>query len=69
MALPSKTSTAMYKTIADRKDEEKRVALLWMYIASKGLLPDFTEYYKLHRSKTMEEIDKEFKSITKDKEI
>lgn len=59
----------MYKTIAELKDEEKRVALLWMYIASKGLLPDFTEFYRLHRSKTMEEIEKEFKSITKNKEL
>lgn len=49
-----------YKTIKEQRAEEKRTALLWLFITSRGLLPDFTEFYKLHHSQTMEEIDREF---------
>ena len=49
-----------YKPARDRQTEERKTALLWLYLASKGLIPDFTEFYKLHHSQTMEEIDREF---------
>lgn len=52
-----------YKTIREQRDEEKRTALLWFYICSKGLLQDFTEFCKLHHSQTLQEIDREFKEL------
>lgn len=49
-----------YKTIREQRDEEKRTAILWLFIASRGLLQDFTDFYKLHHSQTLTEIDREF---------
>lgn len=57
-----------YKTIAEQREEEKRAALLWLYVCSKGLLQDFTEFYKLHHSQTLEEIDRELKELLKEKD-
>lgn len=61
----------MYKTTAQRKQEaqeEKKTALLWLFVASRGLLADFTDFYKLHHSQTMEEIDREFKKLLKNRD-
>ena len=52
-----------YKTARERAEDEKKSALLWLFIASRGLLPDFTEFYRLHRSQSLQEIDSEFRTL------
>ncbi len=54
-----------YKTAAERLEAERKTALLWLFVASEGLLQEFTEFYRRHRSQTLEEIDNELRSITK----
>lgn len=50
-------------TPTQRKREDRERALLWLFIGSRGLLDDFKEFYRLHRSKSLEEIDNEFKQL------
>lgn len=50
-------------TPTQRKREDRERALLWLFIGSRGLLDGFKEFYRLHRSKSMEEIDNEFKNL------
>lgn len=49
-----------YTPMKERMAEERKTALLWLFVASRGLLSDFTDFYKLHHSQTMEEINREF---------
>ena len=50
-------------TPTQRKREERERAILWLFIGSKGLLYDFKEFYRLHQSKSLEDIDNEFKQL------
>lgn len=54
----------MYKTIADRRDEDRRAALLWLYITSKGLLPDFTEFCRERKDMSLAEVEAELRAET-----
>jgi hypothetical protein len=55
------------RTTAERREDEKRVAALWLYIASKGLLNDFTEFYRQRRDRSLAEIDQELRQIANEK--
>lgn len=57
-----------YKSITQRKREEKQIALLWLYLCSKGLLTDFKQFYRLHQAQTLEQIDEEMKKLLNDKD-
>lgn len=54
----------MYKKISERQKDEKREAILWLYLHAKGLIGDFTSFYDLHRAKTLDEIERELREIT-----
>ena len=54
----------MYKKATERTKDEKREAILWLYLHAKGLIEDFTGFYDSHRAKTLEEIEREIREIT-----
>ncbi len=55
----------MYKTVRQRAQEERQTALLWLFIAQRGLLPEFTEFYKAHHDTPMMRIDELFRECSK----
>ncbi len=55
----------MYTPTQQRKQDERQTALLWLFIASRGQLQEFREFYKLHHSQTLAEIENELKKLTK----
>lgn len=54
----------MYKTTAQRRDEERQQALLWLFLTSRGLVEEFTAFCKANRDRTTNEIDNEIKRLT-----
>ena len=54
----------MYKTVAQRREEDKQQALLWLFLTSRGLVGEFTAFCKANREKTITEIDNEIKQYT-----
>ena len=55
----------MYKTIRQRVAEERQTALLWLFLAQRGLLPEFTAFYKAHHDDTMQTIEQLFRECNK----
>ena len=47
----------MYKTTNQNKTE----ALLWLFITSRGLLQDFTEFCRERKEKSLAEVEKELR--------
>jgi uncharacterized protein YydD (DUF2326 family) len=54
----------MYKTTAQKRDEDKQQALLWLFLTSRGLVEEFTAFCKANRDRTVNEIDNEIKQLT-----
>lgn len=54
----------MYKTTAQRRDEEKQKALLWLFLTSRGLVEEYTAFCKVNSDRTVSEIDNEIKQLT-----
>jgi hypothetical protein len=54
----------MYKKISEQQRDEKREAILWLYLHTKGLIEDFTRFYDLHRAEDLDEIERKLREIT-----
>lgn len=54
----------MYKTTAQKRDEDKQQALLWLFLTSRGLVEEFTTFCKVNRDRTVSDIDNEIKQLT-----
>lgn len=54
----------MYETITQRQRNEKQTALLWLYLASEGLLESFTEFCRSRRDLSLAEVERELREIT-----
>ena len=45
-----------------RREQEKRAALLLLYIYDNDLIKDFTEFYKKNKDRPIEEVEKELQT-------
>lgn len=57
----------MYKPASQRKEDDKRAALLLLFIYDRDLTQEFTEFYKQNKDRPLEEVEKELtnkKNIT-----
>lgn len=52
----------MYKSASQRKEDDKRAALLLLFIYDRDLTQEFTEFYKRNKDRPLEEVEKELKS-------
>lgn len=55
----------MYKSASQRKEDDKRAALLLLFIYDRDLTQEFTEFYKRNKDRPLEEVEKELKSKKK----
>ena len=54
----------MKKNLSKRQAEEKQLALLWLFIHSKGMAQDFTEFYRDRMGLSLAEVERELREIT-----
>ena len=53
-----------YKTVTQQKDEDRRAALHWLFLADRGLLDEFTEFCRENKDMSLDEIDSKLRTIT-----
>lgn len=54
----------MSKTLSKRQAEERQIALLWLFIHSKGMALDFAEFCRDRRELSLADIERELREIT-----
>lgn len=59
----------MYTKVSVRKSKEKQDALLWLFLTEKGLLEEFTEFCRLRRGLSLDEIDKALRLKTTEGDV
>ena len=57
----------MYQTAKDRQAQDRSLALLWLFIHSKGMAQDFTEFCRERKELSLAEVERELREITKQK--
>lgn len=53
----------MYQTAKDRQAEQRSLALLWLFINSKGMTQEFTEFCRDRKGLSLAEIDRQLRTI------
>lgn len=50
--------------LSRRQAENRNLALLWLFIHSKGMAQDFTEFCRERKDRTLAEVEQELREIT-----
>ena len=53
----------MYQTAKDRQEEQKSIALLWLFIHSKEMYQDFIEFCREKKGLPLAEIERQLRAI------
>lgn len=51
-------------TLSKRQAEERNLALLWLFIHSKGMAQDFTEFCRSRQDLSLADVERELREIT-----
>ena len=52
----------MYKTAKNRQAEDRNLALLWLFIHSKGMGEDFIEFCRSRNNLSLAEIERQLRT-------